>query len=766
MRLILSALLLVGSVATAQDIRTPLVTSVLGHEPGAEKTLPDWPKVRAVMAAIAKKWPDRVVIEDLGKTTEDRPLLMAVITSPANHKVLESLRVANRRLVDPRGLGDEEAADLLARARAIVNLNFTIHSNEVGGTQAAMALSEILARADSPQTAAILDNVITLIVPAHNPDGYESVVAWYRKNLGTPHERAAMPWLYHRYVGHDNNRDWFLFTQVETRLTVERIYNRWNPHVVVDVHQMGAQGPRLFVPPYMDPYEPNIDPRLVEFGRTLGHAVVAEMGRRGFAGVVSETIFDAWTPARAYQPYHGGFRFLTECASCDYATSVEVGRRRAGRGATSGNGGGTAENAAPGATAPFPGGTWTLRDIVRYDVASELAVLGQAARNRAAWVSNVLAIGRSAIDPGIRPFGFAIPMDPPKAAHCRYLIETLRFAEVEVRRAQKPFAAGGTTYPEGTAVVLSSQPFGAFARALLEPRRYPEIRTPAGELRRPYDATAHCLPQLFDIRVDVLADPFEADLSGPDFDFGPSGFSPGQEPPDRGRFARVGLYRGFTASMDEGWTRWLLERHRIPYVTVTDADMRRGRLGTALDVLVLPSQSAATILNGNARGTMPAEYCGGIGTEGQKHLVSFVEGGGRLVALERSTELAVRAFNLDATDVTEGKSRTALNVPGSILRAEIAAGTAITRGYTGSLPVFFNRSPAFDCREGTVLVRLAPKDLLLSGWIEGEPIIAGKALVAEFRRKKGQIVLFGIPPQFRAQTVGTFDLFFNALRAD
>ncbi len=147
---------------------------------------------------------------------------------------------------------------------------------------------------------------------------------WYRQQLGTPFEGSAPPVLYHPYVGHDNNRDWYTFTQVETRATVRALYHRWHPQIVHDVHQMGARGARLFVPPYTDPWEPNVDPALTAAVSALGSHVAARLLTEGRTGIVTGALFDAWTPARAYAHSHGGVRILSETASARIASPLEV----------------------------------------------------------------------------------------------------------------------------------------------------------------------------------------------------------------------------------------------------------------------------------------------------------------------------------------------------------------------------------------------------------------------------------------------------------
>ncbi|MGH7455243.1 MAG: M14 family zinc carboxypeptidase, partial [bacterium] len=237
----------------------PTPEAVLGFRIGTEKKLADYRQMIDYLRKLDAA-SERVQLENLGKTTEGNDFMMAIISSPANLRQLDEWRKIQARLADPRDLPEAESAKLIARGKAVVLINCSIHASEVGAAQMSLELAHHLASVNSAAVQGILDNVITLLVPAHNPDGQLMIVDWYRKNLNTKYEKAPMPWLYQKYVGHDNNRDWFMFTQKETRITVEKIHNVYHPHITLDMHQMGQNGARLFVPPYTDPIEPNVDP--------------------------------------------------------------------------------------------------------------------------------------------------------------------------------------------------------------------------------------------------------------------------------------------------------------------------------------------------------------------------------------------------------------------------------------------------------------------------------------------------------------------------
>jgi len=508
-----AAAALVGAAATsspsaaleARGVPTP--ESVLGFRPGDDRRLADWDQVLDYLARLARA-SARVGVEEVGKTTGGRPFVIVTVTSEANRARLEEIRLANARLADPRGLGEEEARRLVATGKTVVVMAFSIHSTEVGGTLASLRLLDELARSDAPEIRRILDETVLLVLPSHNPDGTQLVAEWYRRQLGTPFEGTSPPVLYHPYAGHDDNRDWYMFTQAETRLTVRYVYARWHPQIVHDVHQMGPRGARMFVPPYVDPWEPNVDPALVAAVNALGTHVASRLTTEGRRGVITSAIFDPWTPGRAYPHTHGGVRLLSETASARLATPIEV---------TWGEDDGRRGDFDPRTPTwnfpdPWPGGTWRLGDVVDYQLAASLAILDHAARNRDDWLRTFLEVNRRACARRT-PFAFVVPAaqrDPLAAAR---LLEVLRTGEVELLRARAPFETAGRRWEAGTTVVPMQQPASAFAKSLLERQRYPDLRQYAGgPPRRPYDVTAHTLPLLLGVEVEAIAAPFAADL--------------------------------------------------------------------------------------------------------------------------------------------------------------------------------------------------------------------------------------------------------------
>jgi hypothetical protein len=298
-----------------------------------------------------------------------------------------------------------------------------------------------------------------------------------------------------------------MFTQLETRLTVAHLYERWHPQIVHDLHQMGERGARMFLPPYLDPLEPNVDPALAAASTALGAQVAARLLGEGKAGVVVHAIYDAWSPSRAYPFSHGGVRLLSESASAKLATPIEMpfAELRAGLGYDP-------HRASWNFPKPWPGGRWRLRDVMDYQRSATRALLEHAARNRAFWLRNFYEVNRRACQRR-QPSAFVVPAEQRDPLATAKLFEVLATGGVEIRRAASAFQAGGRTFAAGAHLILMQQPASAFAKALLEPQQYPEIRPqPQAPLQRPYDATAHTLPLLLGVSVVRLDEPLSADL--------------------------------------------------------------------------------------------------------------------------------------------------------------------------------------------------------------------------------------------------------------
>ncbi|HKC64117.1 MAG TPA: hypothetical protein VKB86_10785, partial [Pyrinomonadaceae bacterium] len=316
--------------------------------------------------------------------------------------------------------------------------------------------------------------------------------------------------------------------------------------------------------------------------------------------------------------------------------------------------------------------------------------------------------------------------------------------------------------------------------ALFEPQVYPDRRTASGAAERPYDVAGWTLPLMMgvdakavmrvrekagEMRLTLIRD--EAEVR---HDLGLAqqrgNTSPVANP--LARAVRLAVYKGWTGNLDEGWTRYVFDTFNIHYESLLDAEVRRGNLRAKYDVIILPSQRAKDIVEGNPPGSYPAEFTGGIGEAGVENLRRFVQDGGTLICFDASTELAIKRFNLPLRNALEGLKSSDFYCPGSILGLEVDTTSTIAHGLPHDMNAYFINSSAFDVTDPKrvrVIARYSTDNLLRSGWLLGEDYLKGKVALAEVSMGRGRIILFGFRPQHRGQTWGTFPLIFNSINS-
>ena len=772
---------LLAFTAVAQK-SIPAPKDVFGFTPGDDKKLASWAQVVDYFQKLDAA-SDRVTFKEIGRTTEDRPFTYAVISTPANLKNLDKYIEINNKLADPRIIkrNDKTAQNLIKQGKTFVLITCGIHSTEVGSTLSSMLIAEKLAKAEDAETKRILENTIIVLVPSLNPDGVDIVKNWYDKTLGTKFEGTSPPELYQKYVGHDNNRDWYAFTQVETQLTVDKIHNVFHPQIVHDIHQQGANGARLFLPPYEPPVEPNVPPELVEGYTELGNFMAKDLREKGFEGITTNTTYDAWTPARAYSHYHGGVRILSETASANLASPIDVKfedlRGRRGFDAKK-----ESENFAP----VWKGGKWTLGDITNYMTNAAFSLLKHASDNRASWLERFYKIGKDATRPRKDGELFAYIIDKQNSKHNFFLEHSLRDAGVEIEEV-KGFSLNGKKYPDFTPVIRLDQPYASFAKTMIESEIYPDLKDEKGNPIPPYDVTAHNLALLTDTKTDKVFRrfkvPAKAELTWNGEEGGPADVVDLKL--TVGSPIEKTIYKSHIPVMDEGWTRWIFDDYKeaylrfgfmpgsLKYRSILDDEIKKGNLISRVESIIFPDQSPNQILNGYTKGSMPDEYTGGVGKEGVENLKKFVREGGTLVFLNRASDFAIEQFDLPVRDVTKGVSEKDFYIPGSILRIELDTKHPIAKGMPEQSIAWFEDSPAFEIKTDPLALannfRIIatypkdPKDILLSGWALGAEKLAGKAALVEFTIGKGKIILFGFRPQYRGQSLATFPLLFNSI---
>ena len=777
----------------------PTPESHFGHKIGIDNELLDWDKVVSYFQALEKS-SDRIKFMELGKSVEGRPQIAAVISSPANIRNLEHYRDIQMRLSDPRKTTPDAAAKLFAEGKTIVMITCSIHATEVASTHTAVEFAyRLLTEDNNPKFKAILDNVILLLEPSQNPDGVDIVTRWYRKTRGTAFDGTSPPELYHHYIGHDDNRDWYIFTQPETRGTAT-LENRWHPEIVYDVHQMGENQARIFVPPWLDPVDPNIDPILASICNMIGTGMATDLAAAGKTGIAINAMYDFWSPGRQYQAYHGGARILTESASVRLATPVTLTADQMSDRALGYN----PRERSWNYLAPWMGGTWRLRDIIDYQSIAWESLLYQAAIRRSDMLRYFYEINRNNVERKT-PYAFVVPMSQRDPGAARKMLETLAFGETEIQRASESFTADGKQFVAGTYVVSMHQPFSGWAKTLLEKQDYPDLREfPGGPPKRPYDVTAQTLPMLMGVDVVTVKDSFRATLKpAAQFAFELNhAVQPGemaatdvyswkevtkfwksQKPvyrdPATGDFyssaangrkemkaPRVGLYQSYVPSMDEGWTRWLFDDFGFGYTSLHDADIKSGSLRARFDAIVIPDQSPQQLAQGHREGTMPPEYCGGLGEKGAAALKEFAEQGGTLILLNHAAEYASQALGIKASNVLRGVANKDFYSPGSLLNVALDLKSPLAYGMPAEITLWSEQSPAWDATpDAQVIARYPSSGVLASGWLLGEKYLTGKAALLDIQAGRGHMILFGMRPQYRGQSYQNFKLLFNSLVA-
>src|SRR4030095_13203994 len=476
--------------------------------------------------------------------------------------------------------------------------------------------------------------------------------------------------------------------------------------IVYDVHQQGSNGSRFFIPPFYDPAKPNISPVLLPQVGLIGHKVAADLQAAGYRGVLTNALYDTW--------WHGGFRtapyfhnsigILSEAASARLMSPGTVTPEQLTRASTRGMR--NATEATTNFPDPWSAGEWRPRDIMSMEMIAARSILEMASKFRVEYLQNFYELGRKNLELPAKKgdtFAYLVPAGQARDEAVAKLIGTLVEQGVEVYRLDQelhvvlnprvlqstnPVAAKLGAYkvgsqltamgevPLGSYIVFLNQPQRTNVLALFESHVYPHRLTGQGEAERPYDVAGWTLPMQMGVdapavvaikepaserKLTLLKDPNQvrADLALP--------LKKGDESPIKNPLkqpVRVGIYKGWTSNMDEGWTRFIFDTFNVPYISVRDDVVRHGSLNSKFDALILTSQQSNQIVNGNAAGTAPAEYTGGITDAGVKNLKEFVTNGGMLICFDNACDLLITQFKLPIRNTLEGVRSSDFYCPG------------------------------------------------------------------------------------------------------
>jgi hypothetical protein len=465
------SLALFFTVAELQAQVLPSPEEILGFKVGADYHLIDYRQAVDYLKKLASV-SDRIILKEMGQTTLGQPMYYAIISSPENLKNLSRYQEIIKNLSLARGLTPEEADKLAREGRAVVYIDGGLHATECAPAQHLVQLAYDLVSAKDEKTNKILNEVITLLVFA-NPDGMNMVAEWYQKNLGTPFEVSPLPYLYHYYAGHDNNRDSYLSNLKETQHINRLVNHEWYPVIVYNHHQTAPFPARIWIPPNSEPTNPNVHPLIVRWQNLIGSAMGAAFDAAGQEGAISRIVFDTWYPGYVTQVMdsHNIISILTETALYRYATPKFY----------------TIYDFPPEYQdltmsafypSPWKGGWWRLKDAVDYCLTASKAVLEVAARFRQELLFNKYKMATEVMarfkkEP---PYAWIIPRNQTDPGNLALLLNRMILLGLEVYEAQEDFVCDGLSYPKGTYLIPLDQPFGLFAKNMFETQRYPDLR--------------------------------------------------------------------------------------------------------------------------------------------------------------------------------------------------------------------------------------------------------------------------------------------------
>ncbi|UCH57140.1 MAG: peptidase M14 family protein [Candidatus Bathyarchaeota archaeon] len=829
-----------------------------GHKMGADRKLVRWERIVEYFCHLDKS--PCVKVTDLGPSTEGNLFLLVIVSSPENLKKADEIREMSYSIAHPEGLSEEQVERIIREGKTVVTMSMSIHATEVGGTQMAPELCYEVAT--SPELEEVRQNTVLLVFPCFNPDGQIMVTDWYDKYLDTEYEGVRTPFLYHKYTGHDNNRDAIHLSQAESRMVSKVMYREWYPQAYIDHHHMGSYGARFYIPPFTNPIDPNVDPLIWTEQQLYGGMMATMLEAAGKTGVESAATYPGeFMPTFNYIPcWHNICGMLTESASAKLATPHYVHHHqlkpsRRGR---------PEYRTQMGFPHPWSGGWWRLRDIVEQQKISAIATLKVAARFRELILRNMYTKAMRSIEAGKSrpPYAFVVKPEQHDELTAYKFMKLLTEMGVTVSRSRREFKAEGVTYPRGTFVIFTAQSCRPYIISLLKRTFYhagPFSFRPDGTPISPYDLCTYNISEFMGVALHEVEEPLAGDfedLTSVRFprgrvDDAPHGYLLDciyndsfaavnrllrrgievhriREPVEAGdrtygkgsfyipagagieeelrrlsrrlhlifgaapstefahepaRMLRIGMYqRYWGGNMDEGWTRWLLERYRFRYRTMRDADIKRGRLIRKYDVIILPSDHKSLITGEGIeeyfqkrfRGlftipNLPEEYRSGIGKEGVEKLKEFVEDGGVLVTLGQASNFAIEELGLPVKNVLSDLKPADFLCPGSTLHVNVNKEHPLTWGVVEDLLIIFRNHPAFEVKPGAsneemeVVLSYPDERIMESGWLIGEKHLSRKAALIEAKKGDGRIILFGFSPQFRAQSDAAFKLFFNGL---
>ncbi|MEL7147522.1 MAG: M14 metallopeptidase family protein [Bacteroidota bacterium] len=471
-------------------------------EPGSDYKLANYKMLKDYYQQLASS-SDRVVYEEIGESVLGRPLILLIISSKANLDRIDELKKIAREQALAK-VNQKQSILNTKSGKAVVWIDAGLHASERATAQMMPLLTYHLATAEDMETKSIRDNVVSLIMPVMNPDGLDIIVDWYQKNRGTPYETTSPPWLYHHYIGHDNNRDWFMNNMPETKAVNKVLYQEWFPQIVYNQHQTSPSWARMFVPPFANPVNPNIAPAVVSGTNLVGTAIANRLALKNMPGVISHYRFSMWWNGgmRTVPYFHNMIGILTETA---HATPTPRRYPKDSKPKTIG-GEVPSDGSAIFYPDPWEGGESKFRDAVDYMYEASLAVLKLAADRKSQYLSDIYTLGKQAAKKSAANFyGYLLSSDQTESQEVLELIDLLLYGGVEIHRLTEEYQYNDKTFPAGSFLVPANQAFINYAIDLMEKQSYPiQRKYPKGPLKTPYDLAGWTLPMQMGVSFEKL----------------------------------------------------------------------------------------------------------------------------------------------------------------------------------------------------------------------------------------------------------------------
>jgi len=511
--LLVTLLLVLAGGLEGQDVPHP--DEVVGFELGSDYNLANLDQLYRYYEVLAEASP-RVQKEEIGRSVRGEPMYLLYISSEENLARLDRWKEISERLARARDLNPEEARALAREGKAIVWIDNGLHSAEVAHAQHGPILAYHMATDESEETRRIRDDVILLLMPQMNPDGHSIVVDWYQGVARTDHEFTAPPEVWHEYVGHDINRDWFMLRQPESQAVARQLWAEWYPQIVFNHHQQSPFPTRIFIPPFADPLNPHIHPLVVRGVNMVGEAMAKRFEEREMPGVISGVTFTMWWNGgmRTAPYFHNQVGILSEVAH-RYASpqyhdpdslpqSIRAGSREV-----------SMTEPSIFYANPWEGGWARLADAVEYHFVASMGALDIGSRLREDWLYNIYRMGSQQIREGVEggPFAYVIPAEEQwDRGEAVEMLNVLRRGGVKIHRANEEFQAEGRNWPAGTYVAYAGQAFRPHLMDLMEPQEHPQRELyPGGPPEPPYGGLAGwTLPFQMAVNVVRIDEPFEA----------------------------------------------------------------------------------------------------------------------------------------------------------------------------------------------------------------------------------------------------------------